>query len=145
MGREGWLCRQNLGRSNGGGDQRTSFSPDMIANQPSKCTQYKMNIDNTKFCFHILADTSFIQNWHYSYGISIIQEIIIFFGGCCWTKSEAGLVGKYGSSLGLLPLPGQQQQQPGMSGMFTSPLFVTSITPLLLPSRSPPSRTLPKI
>ena len=83
------------------------------------------------------------QDWHYrKYDTQF--EIITFFGGCCWTKR--GLVGKYGSSsLPLLPGQQQQQQQPGMPGMFTSPLFVTSITPLLLPSsRSPQSKTVPK-
>ena len=75
--------------------------------------------------------------------VNPMNEIITFFVEQK-DDSEAGLShGKYGSSLVLLP----GRQQLGMPGMFTSPLFVTSITPqllLLLPSRSPPSKTVLK-
>ena len=136
-----WVCRQcqNLGRSNGG-DQRTTFSQ----------IWYQISHQNSHILWwtqiHIGCDFTFQQvllssnlNWHNRYGITIWRPHILWKRLLdkkrpqlrpCWQIWEQPA--------------GQQQQQPGMPGMFTSPLFVTSITPLLLP-RSPPSKTLPKI
>ena len=73
-----------------------------------------------------------------------MKYVITFFVEQKDDIEAAGLThGKYGRSLVLLP----GRRQLGMPGMFTSPLFVTSITPqllLLLPSRSPPSKTVLK-